>query len=98
MVGSGAAFDEVLLTEFLGDVSFWYDLAPAAPSQAGVCSGRVSSSSSSFARRSQTFTTLQSIAMGEVSTKVIVTSSVRAGQFLQQLCDDVDNTDSKFAP
>lgn len=86
-----------------------YALAPAALCQAGFCSAGVTSSSFAswwqstlpLVQSGSLFGTLQSIAMGGVSTKMVVTGSVLGGQlstmYLQQLCGYVDNPDSKMA-
>lgn len=88
-----------------------YTLSPAAVlCKAGFCSAGVSSSSFAswwqstmpLVKAGSIFATLQSIAMGGVSAKVVVAGSALGGglsmQYLPFLCAYVDDPDSKMAP
>ena len=87
-----------------------YALTPTALCTAGFCpSGIAPSSFASWwqstmplVKGGSIFATLQSVAMGGVSTKVVVTGSVFGGalskKYLKQLCGYVDDPNSRMAP
>mmetsp|Transcript_28972 Transcript_28972/g.47525 ORF Transcript_28972/g.47525 Transcript_28972/m.47525 type:complete len:288 (-) Transcript_28972:52-915(-) len=94
----------------LGGAGFAYALIPAALCTAGFCPAGVSGasfaswwqSSMPLVQTGGLFATLQSVAMGGVGTKVVVTGSMLGGtlsmKYLDELCTYVDDPNSRMAP